>query len=272
VTCGQTSPFLLFFILPLPVLVMDVPTGTLGLFLLLLLLWYFTPTTHALVCESEVAANALVYQAIQYNAGARHILKAYSPATMRDLVTQRLHLAQAAQTFSLAAVNDTAFAFQYQATLLEQLEYVQWTTNTQQFPPTDNCTDLALNLATTLPPPAVRDVVACLVQTEVIVADSTSCEYNEVSTWDPLTHAYVCQCAEGFVCSAATNDEILATTAAWSLIASVLVLLLVLVILVIYLVLKVQRLQQLLSKSPAMLLNDLSDSASLSDEEEVTRL
>ncbi len=210
-----------------------------------LLLLFLVGFTRALVCESEAAAFEAVYQGLLHAPFARHVMRAYSAPVLRDLLVQRLHLIQSVETHDLALqstskADDNAFSYFLADTWRADMDYVLFSSSQVD----TNCTLLAANAATELPPVAIRDVITALVLNELLVADQTPCAENEVTTWDPVDHVYMCQCAEGYVCSATTNDELLAITTTSALTVAIALLLVGSMVMIGYTMIRWRRVER----------------------------
>jgi hypothetical protein len=170
--------------------------------------------TLAVVCESEDAAFQLFSAALLSTPPGRFVVRGYSLADLRDLTIERYHLIQSvsdqqAAQQSAAQGDDDAMRFLYDADVLVNL--TRMTYDAEQA----NADCLAL---TTTPSIALsllselRDTTNAFIITSTLVALQNNCGDNEVLTWDASGNVYECSCADGEVCAAETNDDLLERT------------------------------------------------------------
>lgn len=175
----------------------------------------------ALVCESEDAAFAVFLRAAQQSASARFVMRGRSVANVRDLLTNRLHLIQSVADHDAALAtagdvgDDDAYVHLYATAWRDGIERVMYRAEgAAGGEDVVDCTALAATFDAAPAPPEVRELVHVYVENQMLEGMSDACAENEVALWDAGSGEIECSCAEGFTCSAVSNDELLLYTVA----------------------------------------------------------
>ena len=179
-----------------------------------LLLLILAGLGQALVCESEAAAVAYFVAALQATPPGRFAVRDLSLADVHELVTQRFRLISSLEMASSAAntYKDDALSFVVSEEWLPSMPRVAFDAEASDA----NCTDAALRAASVFPPPEMREATNAFV---ILTQDLSACPANMVQTWNAANNASECSCADGEVCTAETNDDLLLNTVLYLLLA-----------------------------------------------------